>query len=170
MVELDEIADTLELLPSVLRTLLAPYDRETLTARPAPGEWCALEVIGHLITCDGGAFRDRITAITGGADAVPPFDAAAALTERDPMGSPLDELLDDLADVRSTSVAFVRSLDAADLGASAPYGEHGTFAASDFLLEWPYHDQDHIRQILDAVQRHYLPDMTVTMRSALTGS
>ena len=64
----------------------------------------------------------------------------------------------------------MRSLEPARLSATAPYGDHGTFAAADFMLEWPFHDQDHIRQILDAVQRHYLPHMTDTMRTALVGA
>lgn len=169
MIDVEEIAATLESLPGALRTLLAPHDHATLTARPEPGEWCVLEVLGHLITCDGGAFRDRIEAISGGAAAVPSFDAGAALVARDPMNSNRDELLDELANVRAASVEFVRSLDPDALSATAPYGDHGSFAASDFLLEWPYHDQDHIRQILDAIQRHYLPHMTDTMRTALTG-
>ena len=169
MIDLDEIAATLASLPSALRVLLEPYGSETLTARPAPGEWCVIEVVGHLITCDQGAFRDRIGAIAGGAAAVPPFDAGAALVARDPMNATLDELLDELASVRATSVDFIRSLEPESLSATAPYGEHGTFAAADFVLEWPYHDQDHIRQILDAVQQHYLPQMTDTMRSALIG-
>ncbi|MFW2333503.1 DinB family protein [Ilumatobacter sp.] len=169
MIDLDEIAATLESLPSALRTLLAPYDDTTLRARPEPGEWCVLEVVAHLITCDRGAFRDRIEAIAGGVAEVPGFDAGAALDARDPMHATIGELLDELTAVRSESVAFVRSLEPTALTATAPFRDHGTFAASDFLLEWPYHDQDHIRQILDAVQRHYLPHMTAAMRTALTG-
>jgi len=169
MIDLDEIADTLESLPPALRMLLAPFDAETLTARPEPGEWCVLEVVAHVITCERGAFRDRIEAIAGGASQVPHFDAGAALEARDPMNATIDELLDELAVARAESVAFVRALTPARLTATAPYGAHGTFAASDFLLEWPYHDQDHIGQILDAVQRHYLPHMTDTMRTAFAG-
>lgn len=169
MIDLDEIAATLESLPTALRTLLAPYDADTLAARPEPGEWCVLEVVGHLITCDRGAFRDRIETIAAGAAEVPRFDAGAALDARAPMNASIDELLDELAAVRADSVEFVRSLSPAALTATAPYGDHGTFAAADFVLEWPYHDQDHIRQILDAVQRHYLPHMTDTMRTALVG-
>ena len=168
MIDLDEIAASLESLPTALRILLDPYDADVLSARPEPGEWCVLQVVAHVITCDGGAFRDRIEAIAGGAAEVPRFDADAALVARDPMNATIDELLDELAAVRAASVSFVRSLDPGDLAATATFGGHGTFAASDFLLEWPYHDQDHIRQILDAVQRHYLPHMTDTMRTALT--
>lgn len=169
MPDIDEIAATLASLPETLRTLLAPFDQVTLSARPEPGEWCVLEVVAHLITCDRGAFRDRIVAIVGGADEVPGFDAAAALVARDPMHASIEELLDELAAVRSASVDFVRTLSVADLVATAPFRDHGNFAASDFLLEWPYHDQDHIGQIVDALQRHYLPHMTDTMRTALVG-
>jgi DinB superfamily len=169
MIDLDEIAATLDTLPSALRVLLAPFDDATLRARPEPGEWCVLEVVGHLITCDTGAFSERVEAIIAGADQVPPFDAGGALDELDPMSSTIGELLDELTTVRARSVEFVRSLSPDAVTATAPYGDHGVFAASDFLLEWPYHDQDHIRQILDAVQRHYLPHMTDTMRTALTG-
>ena len=79
MLDLDEIATTLDTLPNALRVLLAPFDEATLTARPAPGEWCVLEVVGHLITCDTGAFRDRVETIIAGADQVPAFDAGRAL-------------------------------------------------------------------------------------------
>lgn len=169
MIDLDEIADTLDTLPNALRVLLAPFDAAALTARPEPGEWCVLEVVGHLITCDTGAFADRIEAIIAGAEQVPSFDAGRALDDLDPMKSTIGDLLDELTAVRTRSVEFVRSLSPDVITATAPYGDHGVFAASDFLLEWPYHDQDHIRQILDAVQRHYLPHMTDTMRTALTG-
>lgn len=170
MVDIDEIAATLELLPGALRTLLAPYDHAVVSARPEPGEWCVLEVVGHLVTCDTGAFRDRIDGLVNGASEVPAFDAGAALVELDPMNSTLGELLDQLEVVRAESVAFVRSLAVDSLSAAAPFRGEGMLAASDFLLEWPYHDQDHIRQILDAVQRHYLVHMGATMRSALTGA
>ncbi len=169
MIDLDEIAATLDTLPNTLRVLLAPFDDATLTARPEPGEWCVLEVVGHLITCDTGAFSERVEAIVAGADQVPSFDAGRALDDLDPMNSTIGDLLDELTTVRARSVDFVRSLTPDAITATAPYGAHGVFAASDFLLEWPYHDQDHIRQILDAVQRHYLPHMTDTMRTALTG-
>lgn len=170
MIDLDEIAATLDCLPGVLGALLAPYDDATLSARPAPGEWCVKEVVGHLITCDRGAFRDRVEAIMGGAPEVPRFDAGAALAEREPMSSSIDELLTELIAVRAESVAFVRSLQPDDVTATAPYGDVGVFAAADFLLEWPHHDQEHISQILDAVQLHYLPHMTDTMRTALVGT
>ena len=71
---LEEIAATLTSTPEVLRALLTPIDREVLETRPAPGEWCALEVVGHLIVADGPAFRDRIGAIVAGDSVIGGFN------------------------------------------------------------------------------------------------
>ncbi len=166
----EEIAATLDTLPTVLSALLAPIDPETLRARPEPGEWSVLEVIGHLIATDQGAFRERIGAIIDGEPEILGFDPWAAINERDFAALSLDSLLAELAAERATSVAFLRSLDPAHLTSTAMYPGHGTFAAGDFALEWPFHDQEHLGQILANLQLRYLPDMTSTMRSALTDS
>lgn len=169
MIELDEIAATLESLPSVLRTLLAPIDDAALCARPEPEEWCVREVIGHLIATDTGAFTDRIAAVVAGEPEIAGFDPWAAIRERDFTEGPLDVLLDEFDAVRQRSADFVRSLASADLALTAEYPGFGTFAAGDFVYEWPYHDQEHVRQILAAIQPRYLAPMTEMMRSALAG-
>ena len=50
------------------------------------------------------------------------------------------------------------------------YPGFGTFAAGDFVFEWPFHDHKHLQQILAITKAAYLPSMTDTMRNALTGS
>lgn len=167
IMELDEIAATLDTLPTVLRTLLTPIDPETLRARPEPGEWSVLEVIGHLIATDDGGFRGRIEAIVDGQPEIAGFDPWAAINERDFAALSLEQLLTELAAKRARSVAFVRSLDPTELALTADYPGHGKFAASDFTLEWPFHDQEHLRQILANLKLRYLSDMTPRMRSAL---
>ena len=39
----------------------------------------------------------------------------------------------------------------------------------DFVYEWPFHDHEHLQQILDILKQRYLPLMTETMRVALVG-
>ena len=80
MIDIDEIAATLELLPSVVRTLLAPYDDAVLSAPPEPGEWCVRDVVGHLITCDTGAFRGRIEADGSHIEVEAPVEAPSSDT------------------------------------------------------------------------------------------
>ena len=164
---LDEIAATIESMPVVLRSLLSPIDDAVLRMQPEPGEWCALEVIGHLIVSDGAAFRDRISAIIAGEPQIAGFNPSLELTGRDFAAEPLADLLDELADERAESGRFVRGLDPADLTREAQYRDHGVFQAGDFVHEWPFHDQDHLQQILAAIKPRYLPHMTETMQAAL---
>ncbi|MEO6653961.1 MAG: DinB family protein [Ilumatobacteraceae bacterium] len=169
MIDLAEIASTIESTPTVLRSLLAPFDDDALNARPEPGEWCVREVIGHLIATDTAAFADRIAAILAGDPDIGSFDPWAAINARDFTDGPLDDLLAEFEAVRTRSVQFVRSLSDSDLTATARYGANGDFAAADFVHEWPYHDQEHLRQILANLQGRYMPHLTDTMRRALIG-
>lgn len=168
MIELNDIATTINSTPRVLRQLLQPIDPELLAARPEPGEWCVLEVIGHLIATDSGGFRNRIAGVVAGESKISPFDPWAAINERDFAAAGLDDLLTELSAERETSTVFLESLRPSDLSETASYGTHGRFAAGDFVHEWPFHDQDHLQQILDILKQSYLPHMTETMRSALT--
>lgn len=165
---LDEIAATIESMPPVLRTLLSPLDPAVLRARPEPGEWCVLEVIGHLIVADGPGFRDRVQAIIDGEPEIEAFNPSLEITGRNFIDEDLDALVEELAAQRVRSARFIRSLDPALLGREANYRSHGTFAAADFVHEWPFHDQDHLQQMLAAIKPSYLPHMTETMRTALT--
>ena len=170
MTSLDEIADTIEAFPEVLDALLRPVDGYALRSQPALGEWSPLEVIGHLIVCDGPAFRDRIGSIVDGAPTIPGFDPSLDHVDRDFRSADLSDLLDELRAERSRSAAFLRALDPVVLRRTSELAPHGSFAAGDFVHEWPFHDQDHLQQILAAVKVRYLPFMTERMQHALTGS
>lgn len=167
MRSLEEIADTIKSMPEVLHHLLSPIDRTVLRIRPEPGEWCALEVVGHLIVTDGPGFRDRIQAIIDGEPEIKGFNPSLELTGRDFQAEDLERLIDELRAERELSVAYVRSLSPDDLERTANYRTDGIFAAADFVHEWPFHDQDHLQQILAAIKPGYLPHMTESMRSAL---
>lgn len=167
MIELTDIASTLSSTPRVLQHLLQPIDPELLAARPEPGEWCVLEIIAHLIATDSDAFRQRIASIVAGEPDIAAFDPWAAINARNFAAVDLDHLLAELSAERDASATFLDSLSPSDLNKTANYGEHGVFAAGDFVHEWPFHDQDHLQQILDILKQSYLPHMTETMRTAL---
>ena len=168
MLDLDEIRSTLLSLPDVLDAMLSPIDDAVLRTRPDEGEWCPLEVIGHLIACDGPAFRDRISAILDGDGVIGAFRPWDAINARDLRSMSLADLLDELRAERAVSAAFVEGLAGRDLATTgALAGETRRFAAGDFLHEWSFHDHDHLQQILGCTKRHYPPHMTDTMRAAL---
>jgi len=168
MTDLKAIANTIQSVPDALEALLTPIAPEALATRPEPGEWSPLEVIGHLIDCDSSAFRDRISSIISGKPEIAPFDEWVAINERDFNKEPLEQLLGELRAERAQSADFLLSLNPADLTKTSTFGDGRLFEANDFVQEWSFHDQDHIQQILDAVKLTYLPNMTSTMRTALT--
>lgn len=165
--DIAEISHTLGSAPIVLEALLASIDPTTLRTRPEENEWCPLEVIGHLIACESDAFRNRILGIVNGKPLIEGFDAWEAINARDFAAESLNSLLQELAEERSVSCDLILSLDANDLGKTARFGDGRRFAAGDFVHEWPYHDQDHMQQIIDCLKAAYLPGMTETMRGAL---
>ena len=168
MVELEELAATIESMPDVLQALLNPLDAEVLGQRPAHGEWCALEVIGHLVTCEGPAFRDRIRSIVEGEPEIGNVDIHVLMADEAFETAALGDLIERLRVERSASAAYLRMLATDDLARSAEHGTYGTLTAGDFAHEWPFHDQDHLQQILEAVKPRYLESMTASMRTAMS--
>ena len=156
-----DVASALAAFPVVLRTLLEPLDPATLTVRPEPGEWSVHEVIGHLIATDTDAFQHRIQSILDGNSEIPGFHPWAAIDARDFNAVTLAELLAEFDASRTQMVPFVAAL-------TAEYPGFGSFTAGDFVAEWPFHDHEHLQQILDITKASYLPSMGEAMRTALT--
>ena len=144
----------------VIETEVAALPPAVLTWRPAPGEWCVLEVIGHLIETEERGFAGRIRSIL--AEERPQFRAwdpdAVAQARRDAERDP-GELLKEFTDRRRASVALVETLTAADLARGGDHPEVGWLMAGDLLHEWIHHDANHLRQILANVQAYTWPQM-----------
>ena len=164
-----DVASALDAFPRALRTLLEPLDPSTLTVRPEPGEWSVHEVIGHLIATDAGAFEHRIQGILDRESEIPDFSPWAAINERDHNAITLFDLLAEFDTSRARVVPFVATLSPDQLTRSADYPGFGSFTAGDFVLEWPFHDHEHLQQIMAITKASYLPGMGDAMRTALTG-
>ncbi len=166
MVDLEELAATVESMPEVLSALLTPLNPAVLRRRPAHGEWCVMEVIEHLVVVEGPAFRDRIKRIVEGEPEMAEV-VSTALANDELESHSLAGLLDQLRRDRARSAAFLRSLSPDDLERTAEHHVYGTLTAGDFAHEWAYHDQDHLQQILDATKTRYSDSMSANMRKAM---
>ncbi|MGB0387119.1 MAG: DinB family protein [Ardenticatenaceae bacterium] len=166
--KLEQIATILRTTPQTLRQTLAPYDNDVAQWRPAPDEWCINEVLGHLIEADQHAFAARIKLILDEDNpTIARWSAGKAAKERHDCQKNVHDLLTKLAAQRAELAQFVEGLDLSQLERRGTYPPMGQFHASDFLYEWPYHDFDHIQQIMDILKAHIWPLMSDTMRSAL---
>ena len=139
--------------------------------RPAPGEWCTNEVVGHLIEAEQRGFAGRIRTIL--AEDRPKLVAwdqpAVAAARRDCEKSGL-ALAAEFRTLRTASLELVKGLRAADLDRAGSHPEVGELRIRDLLGEWVHHDRNHIRQLLANTQARVWPQMGNAQRfSALEG-
>src|SRR5215213_2556613 len=144
----------------ILRAEFEAAPRELLRWRPAPEEWCVLEVVGHLIETEERGFAGRIRTIL--AEERPRFtawDPSAVARERQDEECDPAELLAEFTVRRTAGVALVERLTAADLARSGDHPEVGFLTVNDLLHEWIHHDANHLRQMLANIQSYTWPSM-----------
>jgi hypothetical protein len=118
------------------------------TVRPAPGEWCANEVVGHLLESDRRAFGGRIRTIVDLDRPIlagwnpPAVEAGRGDDMRDPA-----ELIAEFLEGREADLAFVATLDDRALARAGMHPKVGELRVGDLLHEWVHHDREHVAQI-----------------------
>jgi hypothetical protein len=127
---------------------------------PAPGEWCILEVVGHLIEAEERGFAGRVRTLLAEPD--PEFrtwDQEAVAQERRDCDKDPARLLAELTRLREASATLVEGLRPGDLSRSGRHPTVGRLSIGDLLAEWIHHDRNHQRQILANVQAYVWPHM-----------
>jgi hypothetical protein len=124
------------------------------------GQWCANEIVGHLIEAEQRGFAGRIRIILG-ADH-PRLEAwvptAVAAVRRDALRDP-DDLLDAFIGIRDESLVLVRSLGPSALAKVGLHPQVGEISVADIAHEWVHHDREHLASILDLTRRLVWPAM-----------
>jgi hypothetical protein len=153
-----EVAACLDAAMATLRAELGALPERVLAWHPAPDEWCAKEVIGHLIEAERRGFAGRIRIILAGdRPALQAWDQQDVARARRDCARPATALLDELAALRRESAALVRGLRLADLDRGGDHPKVGFLRVRDLLAEWVHHDRNHIRQALANVQAYVWP-------------
>ena len=154
------VATLLNATRTMVQAEIAALPAELLTWRPGRGEWCALEVLGHLIETEERGFAGRVRAIL--AEERPRLSGwdpdEVARERRDAEREPA-EVLGEFLRRRAASVALVETVTAADLERGGDHPEVGFLTIGDLLHEWVHHDANHFRQILANVQAYAWPGM-----------
>jgi len=123
------------------------------SVRPTPGEWCANEVVGHLIEADRRGFAGRVRAVVE--QDRPGFEkwdqpavaAARHDDERDP-----EELVAEFLAARERDMAWVETLRPGALDRVGVHPRVGELSVRDILHEWVHHDREHLAQLLAVTQ------------------
>ncbi len=159
----------------LLEASLAAFEAELLAMgdelagwHPAPGEWCAKEVVGHVIEADRRGFAGRIGRILEAGDGAAieeaGWDQRAVAAERGDCGRAVEELAAELRSVRERGLVLVRSLGSQDLSRRARHEVAGEVTVGELLQEWVFHDRNHIRQLVAHTQARVWPVMGNTRR------
>ncbi len=155
-----EIAASLEAAMTTLRAELGALPERVLGWHPAAGEWCAKEIVGHLIEAERRGFAGRIRIIQGAErPALSAWDQNEVARARRDCARPMTALLDELATLRHESAALVRALREPELDRGGEHPKVGFLRVRDLLQEWVHHDRNHIRQAMANVQAYVWPAM-----------
>jgi hypothetical protein len=124
---------------------------ELARVAPAPGEWCANQVLGHLVEADRRGFVGRIRTVVR--EDRPRFEAwdqpAVAAARRDDERDPESVVVEFLAE-RTEGIRFVAALDPASILRLGVHPRVGELSVAELLHEWVHHDREHLAQLLAA--------------------
>jgi len=150
---------------ATLRAEAGALGIDGLRWHPAPGEWCANEVVGHMIEAERRGFAGRIQLILEQPGRkLESWDPEQVARERRDCERDGRELIEELAALREASVRLVEELRPKQLELSGEHPQVGTLRIGrlriiDLLHEWPHHDRAHVKQVLSNAQAYVWPHM-----------
>jgi hypothetical protein len=151
----DEIADLLDTSGHAFTGLLQALPREAAAWRPAEGEWCVSECVGHVIESEKRGFAGRIRILLGAENpSLESWDQGVVAQERHDCERKPDELRAEFEPLRRASIELVRSLRPEQLTRPGSHPEVGPLTVGEILHEWVHHDGNHLRQALANVQAY----------------
>lgn len=128
--------------------------------RKKSSSWCVNEVIGHLIEAEQRGFAGRIRTMLASDDpGLVGWDQPAVAADRGDCERDGKALVAEFVALRAESLRLVADLQPDDLARTGQHPAIGVLSVRDVLVEWVYHDRDHVRQILDIVQAMVWPEM-----------
>jgi hypothetical protein len=126
----------------------------------APGEWCAREVVGHIIEAEKRGFAGRIRLILANPGLkLQAWDQVAVEKERNDCERVTDSLWMEFMGLRHDSVNLVTSLKPADLDRAGMHPKVGELKVRWLLQEWISHDRNHTKQLLSIAMERVWPHM-----------
>ena len=150
-----EVAGVLETSGQAFVNLLKPLPPGAAAWRPAEGEWCVNECVGHVIEAEKRGFAGRIRIMLGEDNPqLLTWDQVSVARQRRDCERRPEQLLEEFEPLRRESVELVRSLQTEQLSRPGSHPEVGPLTVGDVIHEWVHHDGNHLRQALANVQAY----------------
>jgi DinB superfamily len=155
-----QVAALLRAHASAVRAEMEALPDSVLSWHPAQDEWCAKEVLGHVIETERRGFAGRIRNILEGDEpALAAWDQRQVAAERLDCERDAAELLREYLQQRETSMGLVAGLRPDQLDRAGVHERVGRLTVRDLLHEWVHHDRGHLRQLLANTQAYVWPQM-----------
>ncbi|HEV8472933.1 MAG TPA: DinB family protein [Methylomirabilota bacterium] len=146
------VMNALRAAPRALALAVRGASRSRLRRRPAPGEWSATEVLGHLLDAEVTiAFRMRKVAAEPGS-AIAAWDQERWTETLQHRRGDARGMLAAFAALRAANVEQARRLSPAQRRQAGRHPEYGRMRISQMLEHWAEHDLNHIEQIRGALR------------------
>ena len=137
------------------RALATGLDRGLLAREPNPGEWSALQCLGHAADTEAFVFAARIRAMKEGRPELPSYAPDIQGMPITPSTDPAT-LIERLAAQRHDSLALLSTVNEEDLDRTSRHLELGPVTLRELLNEWAAHDMMHVVQAERAVMQPFI--------------
>lgn len=165
-----EVADVLQVSGQAYAGLLRSLPPALASWRPAPGEWCVNECVGHIVEAERRGFAGRIRIILGEDEPrLETWDQPSIAAARHDCDKPPSRLLAEFEPLRAASLELVRSLKPEQLERGGMHPKIGRLSVTELLHEWVHHDGNHLRQAYANVQAYAWPEMGNAQRFTKPG-
>jgi DinB family protein len=124
-----------------------------------PNEWCANQVVGHIVESEKRGFAGRIRDILAGKPRTSAWDQVQVAKDRNDCGRLGQSLWMEFMGIRNDSILLVRGLTPDDLPRSIEHSKVGRLTVRDLIHEWIHHDRNHTKQLLSIGQERVWPHM-----------
>ncbi len=151
--DITTVKTILQTMPARWVALTAALPADLLAARPAAGEWSALECLDHLLDTEA-IFQTRLQAFLSGHDFAA-FNPDAQGSRVGPDTRPAD-LAARFDHLRQASLAALAAITPADLERKARHAELGLVTLAQLINEWAAHDLNHTIQAEKALIQPFI--------------
>ena len=155
-----QVATYLEASRALIESELRALGNDDAGWHPAPGEWCAKGVVGHLIEAEKRGFTGRIRIILESeGPTLDAWDQVDVEKARNDCVRPVADVRAEFRTLRDESLKLVRSLKSKDLDRAGTHPKAGELKVRWLLHEWVHHDRTHTKQLLSIAQERVWPHM-----------
>jgi uncharacterized damage-inducible protein DinB len=130
----------------VVRDIIEATPKGALDEKPATNAWSIRDVLTHMAHIETAVIPRRVRAMVASdgteLPATPPVPAARGV----------EEMLAEWEAARAGNLEYLRGLTAEQLQRTGIHRQYGRITAREHIIEWAYHDLDHLRQMHAALQ------------------